>query len=222
MVDRARRLQTTITFWSLAIGFPIALIIFAFSGCNLRKRADKRACKAGSVDKCLEVAQFYDGKRGGIIAFLMSYADDATVYYLEACKLSSPDGCEHMLDVYQHGEQAKNLSVELSAIADALINACVADLAKGCTELETFMAEGDWVLVRSSLAFKRSCDAGRAQACYMLAGMHMKELVGLHNSGADVLPKLDKACASKFKDSCEMAKVYREGMAGSGAGSASP
>jgi TPR repeat protein len=222
MVDRAKRLNTTIGFWSMAIGFPIALIIFAFSGCNLRKRADKRACKAGSVDKCLEVGQYYDAKRGGIIAFLMSYADDATVYYLEACKLSSPDGCEHMLDVYEHGEQAKNLSVDTTAIADALIEACVADLAKGCTELESFAGVGDWVLVRSSEAFKRHCDAGSAQACYMLAGMDMKELAGLHNTAADVLPKLDKACASKLKDSCELARVYREGMAGAGPGSASP
>jgi len=109
------------------IAFPIALVLFAFSSCDVRKRSEKHACKAGKLEQCLDVAQYYDNKQGGIISFLMSHADTAIAYYFEACKLQSSIGCDRMMYVFRHGEQAKNLSTDLGQMADALIDACRPD-----------------------------------------------------------------------------------------------
>src|SRR5512143_3660886 len=106
-----RRLTWRVTFTATIILFPIALIIFAFSGCNVRKRSEKRACKAGKVEQCLYVGKYYEDKGMGLIPFLMSYNDDAIAYYTRACKLKSGAGCERMLHLLDHGaDQAKNLS----------------------------------------------------------------------------------------------------------------
>jgi TPR repeat protein len=215
-MNPSQRFNTTLYFWLMAICFPIALVIFGFSSCSLRKRSEKRACRNGDVQSCLAVGSFYEAKQGGIIAFLMSYADDATVYYFEACKLKSTTGCEHALDIYDHGEQAKNATVQPEDIADTLIAACIGQLDKGCTELEGYMVTRDWVVVRSRNAFQKQCDAGSAQACFRLAGMHMNNLVGLHNTLEEVTPLLDKACAAKIDQSCEMAKAYRDAAANKG------
>src|SRR5882724_4451179 len=130
------------------VAFPIALIIFAFSSCDVRKRSEKRACRGGDVDRCLEVGKYYEAKADGIIGFLMSNADTAIAYYYRACALRSPVGCERMTYVMAHSDQAKNLSTELTDMADALIDACAVRVAGTCDQLWTFMEQGDWVAVR--------------------------------------------------------------------------
>jgi TPR repeat protein len=209
-MQSARRLYYKVVLTLTVVGFPIALMIVAFSSCDIRKRSEKHACKAGDVEQCLAVGTYYDDKRGGIVAFLASYSNVATVYYFEACKHASPTGCARMLDVYEHGESARNPTVDATEVADALIEACAASLADGCKQLESFMAEGVWVENRSAQAFARQCTAGRGRACWVLAGMHIKGLAGLRDTVGDVLPLLERACASKIEHSCEAAQTYRD------------
>ena len=210
---------------AMLVAFPIALIIFAFSSCNLRKRSEKKACKAGEVQQCLYVGKYYEDKLGGIISFLMSHADTSVAYYFEACKLKSATGCERMMDVFKHGEQAKNLSTERTDMADALINACAERVTGSCDLLEAFMGEGDWVATRSARAFEQRCDRGSADACYRLGALHAHNLGGLHNITEEILPLYEKACAAQVENSCELAQAYRDvqasraAQAGSGSGS---
>ncbi|MEO9157688.1 MAG: hypothetical protein ABI591_18880 [Kofleriaceae bacterium] len=199
--------------WLLAIIlFPIGLVMFAFSSCDVRKRSEKHACKTGDLEQCLSVAKYYDDKQAGkgIISFLMSHSDTAIAYYFRACKLESSTGCDRMLDLFHHGEQAKNLSTDTADIADALIDACVERVVHGCDDLEAFMKEGDWVENRSAIAFKKRCDGGTAQACFRLAAMHGANLGGLHNNREEVVPLYDKACAAHIENSCELAQAYRD------------
>src|SRR5450432_3092723 len=203
------RIYYRIVLTVVLVAFPIALLIFAFSSCSLRKRSEKRACKAGNVEMCLEVGKFYEDKQGGIIAFLMSHADTSTAFYYEACKLKSATGCERMLYVYEHGEQAKNSSIEPTEVADVLIDACVERVSGGCKELDAYMQGTDWVANRMAIAFKRRCDSGNLDACYRLGALHGHELGGQHNVIDEVLPLYEKACTAKIENSCELAQAYR-------------
>ncbi len=205
----ADRLYGRVLVWGPIIVFPFALIIFAFSGCEIRKRSEKAACRSGNVEKCLQVGKYYDDKQGGLIAFLMSHADTSMVYYLEACKLKSSTGCERLVYIFDHGEQAKNLSVPLTEIADALINACTERVSGGCAQLDTFMGARDWVAARSAGAFKQRCDAGNNEACYRLGKLHGHNLGGLHNIIEEVLPLYEKACAAQVENACELVQAYR-------------
>jgi len=217
--------------WALTlIAFPVALVLFAFSSCDVRKRSEKKACKAGDVEQCLYVGKYYEDKQGGLVGFAMSHADTAIAYYFQACKLKSATGCERMLYVFKHGEQAKNLSTELADMADALINACAERVTGACDQLAAFMDERDWVANRSAIAFEQRCDTGNGEACYRLGTMHAHDLGGLHNVLEEILPLYEKACAAKVENACELAQAYRDeqakraaagsGSAGSDSGSA--
>lgn len=207
--------------WTLTlVAFPIALVIFAFSSCEVRKRSEKAACRGGDVAKCMYVGKYYEDKQGGIIGFLMSYADTSIRYYFEACKLKSGDGCERMLYVYAHGEQAKNLSTDLGAMADALIADCADRVSNTCDQLWTFINDRDWAQTRSAIAFDKRCTAGNGQACYILGRLHGQNLGGLHNIIEEVLPLYDKACTAGIQDGCTAAKNYRDVQAERAKGSA--
>ena len=111
------RLYGKILFWGPIILFPFALIVFAFSGCNVRHRAEKRACRNGDVKACLYLGTYYEAKAPGIIGFLLSYNDDAIVYLHHACKAHSVEACERMYKASEHGaDQAKNASIDLPEI----------------------------------------------------------------------------------------------------------
>lgn len=203
------RALSRLIFAITLVAFPIALIIFAFSSCDVRKRSEKRACREGDVEQCLYVGKYYEDKKDGIIGFLMSNADTAIANYYRACKLKSPVGCERMMDLLAHSDQAKNLSTELTDIADALIDACTARVTGGCDLLWAYMDEGDWVGARSALAFERRCNAGEGEACYRFARMHAQNLGGQHNVLDQVLPLYEKGCAGGNQDACTGAKNYR-------------
>ncbi|HET9992314.1 MAG TPA: hypothetical protein VFQ65_27470 [Kofleriaceae bacterium] len=204
-----RRFVFTLTL----VVFAIVLVIFAFSGCEVRKRSEKRACRNGEVEQCLYVAKYYEAKADGIIGFAMSNADTAIAYYYRACRLKSSVGCERMMYLRAHTDQAKNPSTELTDIADALIEACTARVEGGCVELWNFMDEGDWVANRSAIAFERLCNAGTGEACYWLGRMHGQNLGGQHNILEEVLPIYEKGCARGSKDACTSAQQYRDALA---------
>jgi hypothetical protein len=207
--------------WTLTlVAFPIALLVFAFSSCSLRKRSEKAACRDGDVAQCMYVGKYYEDKQGGIIAFLMSYADDSLRYYFEACKLKSAPGCERMLYVLAHGEQAKNLSTDLGDIADALIGDCADNVGDTCQQLWAFMGDRDWAQNRSAIAFDKRCAAGNGWACYIFGRMHGQNLGGQHNIAEEVIPLYDKACGSGIQDGCTAAKNYRDVQAQRAQGSA--
>jgi len=200
------RLAFTLTL----LAFVVVLLIVTFSGFEIRKRSEKQACRNGEVAQCLSVGKYYEDKEDGIIGYAMSNADTAIANYYRACRLKSSAGCERMMYVFVHGEQAKNLSTDLADMADALIEACAARVDGGCTELWSFMDGRDWVGVRSVIGFDRLCNAGAGEACYQLGRMHGQSLGGQHNVLEEVLPIYEKGCASGSKDACKSAQDYRD------------
>jgi hypothetical protein len=231
------RLYGKILFLGPIILFPFALIVFAFSSCNVRHRAEKRACRGGDVKACLYLGTYYEDKAPGILGFLMSYNQDAMTYLDYGCKAKSVEACEQMYQVFAHGaDQAKNGSVPLTDTADELIWGCAAGHDTLCDDLFDMSDHyGDWVERRAAMAFDKACNAGNAMACFKLVLMHQQKRAGLQNLVDDVIPLLDKACTANVYDSCKAAQVYRDRKAqleaeaargsaagsGSGAGSAS-
>ncbi len=192
--------------------FPIVLLICVFSSCDVRKRSAKHACKAGDLQQCLDVAKYYEAKSqgNGIINFATSNPDTATVYYFHACKLESSIGCDGMMKMNKNSNTART-TLELPAIVDALINACVDRVDNGCKNLESFWnVSDDWIANRSAIAFRQRCDTGNAQACYLVATMASKRQGSLRNTFDSVVPAFDKACAAHIEDSCARAKAYRD------------
>jgi TPR repeat protein len=192
------------------VTFGVVLVIFAFSSCEVRKRSEKRACRNGDVEECLYVGRYYEAKADGIIGFAMSNADTAIANYYRACRLKSAVGCERMMYLMSHSDQAKNLSTELTDIADALIEACAARVDGGCLQLWDYMDGRDWVGNRSAIAFERMCNAGTGEACYRLGRMHGQNLGGQHNVLEEVVPIYEKGCANGSKDACNSAQEYRD------------
>jgi TPR repeat protein len=203
------RLYRRIVFGITLVAFPIALLLFAFSSCEVRKRSEKQACRAGDVAQCLYVGKYYEDKQDGIIGFLMSNADTAIANYYQACKLKSPVGCDRMMYLLAHSDQAKNLSTELTDIADALIDACTARVRGACDQLWAYMNGSDWVANRSAAAFEVRCNGGIGEACYRLGRMRGQSLGGMQNVLPEMIRLYDKGCASGSQEACSGAKDYR-------------
>lgn len=225
------RLYGKILFLGPIFLFPFALIVFAFSSCNVRYRAEKRACRGGDVKACRFLGKYYEDKAPGIIGFLMSYNEDAARYLDIGCKAKDVEACKQMYEVFAHGaDQAKNASVPLTDTADELIWGCETEHDKLCEDLFDMMNHyGDWVAKRSAIAFEKACNEKNPYACFELVLMHQEKLAGLRNIVEEVIPLLDGACAGNVRDSCKAAQSYRVRKAeldakaaggGSGAGSA--
>ena len=203
------------TLFVALVVFPIVLLICVFSSCDVRNRSAKHACKAGDVQQCLEVARYYEAKSegNGIINFAMSNPDTATVYYFHACKLESSVGCDGMMKMNENSNTARS-TLELPAIVDVLINACVDQVDNSCKHLESLWSASEpWIANRSAIAFRQRCDAGNAQACYLVATMASKRQGSLRNTFDAVVPAFDKACAAHIKDACAQAQSYRDEQA---------
>ena len=200
------------TFVVALIVFPTVLVICLFSSCDVRNRSAKHACEVGDLQQCLDVARYYEDKSegNGIINFAMSNPDSATTYYFHACKLKSSVGCDRMVKMNGNSNTARS-TLELPAIVDALIDACVAQVDKSCGHLEELWTDSDdWIANRSASAFKKRCDSGDAQACYLVGAMAGKNQGSLHDTFDEAYPALEKACAARVKDSCARAERYRD------------
>lgn len=189
--------------------FLFGLVVFAFSGVDLRQRSEKAACERGDVAACLQVGHSYEDRAPGLIGFLMSNADTAIRSYTRACAGRSGEGCEHMVQMLQHSEQAANLSVPMTEIVDAALGSCIEQVPGACDQLGELLSYGKWVEVRSAQAFERGCGAGKPEACYRLAVFHANELGGLDKTLETILPLYEKGCAGGIAQACTLADAWR-------------
>lgn len=125
--------------WYLFLGavllFILVLPIYACSGCEIRKRNEKRACREGKVDACLVVARYYEAKADGLFGFLLSNAITSNDAYARACKLGSAEACERAAYVILHYDAARDTSYSYADAARDFATACVAGVANACDEL---------------------------------------------------------------------------------------
>jgi TPR repeat protein len=209
------RWLTRALFTLTVILFFASLPIVGCSGCNLRRRGDKRACRNGNVDKCLALGAYYEGKTDGLLGFLMSNGATASDYYFRACKLKSGAGCVKMRSL--HYDSAKDPSFSITEEADALIATCAEERPTSsrsdqlaCDQLWDFMDGVDWAQNRAAHKLDDLCAAGTASACYWVGRMHGQELGGLHNTWDEVIPLYEKACTNGVDPACIAAQEYRK------------
>jgi TPR repeat protein len=119
--------------------FLLGLVVFAFSGCDVRQRSAKKACRGGSSAQCLVVGKYYEARMDGLFGFLMSNYATAVEYYGKACKIDSAegyDGCERLGYLILHpADSARDHGYTTDGAYQALRRACANKVTKACDEL---------------------------------------------------------------------------------------
>lgn len=141
---------------------PVALITLAFSSCNLRRRADKRACRNGSAERCLAVGQFYEERTSGFFATFLSNATTAQDYYDRACKLGNVKGCArlgHMVVVGTYGTIRDSDFTRKDGVS-ALEKACDGGVIDACHELIDVVDDK-----RAAALLAKLCEASDKSSC---------------------------------------------------------
>ena len=177
----------------IAIMFPVGLIIMAFSGCDLRQRSAKHACRDGSAAQCLAVGKFYESRTDGMIGFLLSNAVTAESYYNLGCKHGSSKSCArfgHMIVVGSY-DSAFDSGFSNAQGMRALKTACDGGEADACRELASAVEPAEAAPILEKL-----CNGGDNVSC--------DELVDAYRDSdpkrADEL--LAKRCDAGDNDSC--------------------
>jgi len=141
---------------------PVALIILAFSSCNLRRRADKKACHNGAAERCLAVGQFYEERASGFVATFLSNATTAQDYYQRACKLGNVTGCArfgHMVVVGTY-DTIRDGDFKRADGISALQKACDGGVIDACHELIDVVDDK-----RAAALLAKLCDSGDKPSC---------------------------------------------------------
>ncbi len=153
------------------VAFPVALVIFAFSSCDVRRRGDKHACRDGSAAPCLSVGQFYEVRADGFVATMLSNATTAKQYYDRACKLGSSVGCArfgHMVVVGSYDVIRDDNFRRADGMA-ALDKACDGGEIDACHELADAAEPAQAALVLAKL-----CDRGDKASCDKLVAAYLQ------------------------------------------------
>ena len=222
----------------MAIVFPIALGVYACSGCDLRKRSEKHACEDGSGAQCLVVGKFYEARTDGLFGFLLSNAVTAKRYYHRGCVAGNLDCCAHFGHMIVNGayDSARDDDFNHGQGMNALKKACDGGQSDACRELADASDPADAAPILEKLCkggdkascdklesvyeaidpkrandfVAKRCDGGEAEACRELG----KTL--LAGSNDDELTRgttmLAKACDMQSWDACrELAEAYLDG-----------
>jgi TPR repeat protein len=208
----ADRTYRRIVFTIALVAFPIVVVIATFSGCDIRKRSEKRACRGGAAEPCLALGRYYEAKTDGILGFAMSNGVTATTYYDLGCKHGSNVSCERLGHaVFHRYDSVKDSDVTEEDAVRALAKACVADASSGaCTELGKLYGDylsGTMVEDLASRFFLDACNKrGEAAGCYEFA-----DFVTADHHGVAAHPELAKryfakACAGGYQAGCARAK----------------
>jgi TPR repeat protein len=211
MSDRLELAYQGLIIDIIMVTFPIALVIFAFSGFDIRYGSAKAACKKGSVERCLAVAKTYDEASSGIVGFLLSNVESARTYYDRACSLGSVAACYRLGTTILHGADAATDSHFTKAdAARAFDKACGAHLFDACYALGLLYADNRGVDdVWAVKAFSEGCDGGNSRACNQLGVFHVQGRGGLARDSTLALQFFSKACDAKDGPSGACAAVYR-------------
>ncbi len=197
--------QMTAVIAVAAAVVAVVLVIFGalFSGCDVRYRSQKAACRGGDVEQCLAVAKIYDDKGDALLADVLHYGDATREYYKRACDLGSPVGCagfaKHSYD-----------DSEAGARIHAHTTACAGGIAASCVELGDAYATGQDVPrddARALTLYLSGCTAKDGKACEDAAIMRAMGRGAAHDDG--VALDLDKqGCAAGDKNACVEVEWY--------------
>lgn len=180
------------------VAFPIALVIYAFSGCELRHRSAKAACRAGSVEPCLAVAKIYDDASDGLLGFLLSNVETARVHYDKACTLGSVAACDRLGALILHGaDAARDSRFGAADAARAFDKACAGHLLDACHALGMLYVDGrgvDTDEAHAAQLFAQGCAGNDGNACYQLGVFTADGRGGLTADPARALALFAQSC----------------------------
>lgn len=174
--------------------FPIAVVIYAFSSCDVRRRGDKHACRDGSAAPCLAVGQFYEDRTDGLVATMLSNATTAKQYYDRACKLGSATGCArfgHMVVSGSYDAMRDDGFTREDGMV-ALDKACDGGELDACHELADAAKPAQAIVVLAKL-----CDHGDKPSCDRLVPAYQQVGDGKH--ATELLARL---CDAGDEDHC--------------------
>ena len=187
----------------MVVVFPIAVVIYAFSGCDLRRRSAKHACRDGSAEQCFAVGQFYESRTDGLIATMLSNATTAKDYYDRACKLGNTPGCArfgHMIVVGSYDAMRGDDFTREDGL-NALEKACDGGQTDACGELADHADAA-----QAAPVFAKRCDAGDKDSCNKLVHAYLR--IDPKRAG-ELLAKL---CDAGDNDHCrELGSAYLAG-----------
>jgi len=176
--------------WLMTIVFPFALLVFAFSWCDVRQCSSKHACKDGSARDCLAVGHFYEERDDGLFAFLLSNGNTAEDYYHRGCKLGDQASCARFgyMVVVSGGDNVRDSKFELDEGIAALAEACAGNDLDACRTFAGAVVEPE----RSIAPLSKLCDSGDKDSCD-----HLLDADAVHTGEI-----LDKLCNRGDHDRC--------------------
>ena len=192
------------------IAFPFVLIIALFSGCDVRKRSEKAACRGGDGAQCLAVGKYYEGKASGIIGFAMSHGATAAGYYNLGCNHGSLAACERLGNIMFNGyDSARDYHLSQADGLRAYAKACIGKLAEACDGIdEAYKApyEAEEVADVTSRYFLDACKAKEARGCFEFAKF-VRKSHGEQNADPDLAKQyFGKACELGDMEGCAKAR----------------
>jgi TPR repeat protein len=199
----------------LMIVFPIALVVYGFSGCDVRHRSQKSACSDGDAKQCLAVAKLYQDDAIGLLPFLLSNFETAKEYDDRACTLGDMAGCEALFQIIMngHGEAARDSRFGLKEASVASDKACDAGYADACYEAGLFYS-GDMDLPadapRANALWAQSCAGRYADGCYVLAVSYVLGRGGLEKDLDRAASLFGDACDAGSSKGCEQVQSYEK------------
>jgi TPR repeat protein len=190
--------------------FIIVLPIYACSGCDLRKRSEKAACRGGNGDVCLAVGKYYEAKADGILGFAMSNGATAAGFYNLGCKNGSLASCERLGNIMFNGyDSAKDDHLSQADGLRAYAKACLGKLAEACDGIdEAYKApyEAEEVADVTSRYFLDACKAKDARGCFEFAKF-VRTSHGEQNADPDLAKQyFGKACDLGDMEGCAKAR----------------
>jgi TPR repeat protein len=198
----------------LMIVFPIALVVYGFSGCDMRHRSQKSACTEGDAQQCIAVAKLYQDDAIGLVPFLLSNFETAKEYYDRACTLGDMAGCEGLSQIIMngHGEAARDSRFGLKEASVASDKACDGGYADACYEAGLFYI-GDLDMPadvpRANALFARACAGKNADGCYSMGVSYALGRGGLARDLDRAASFFADACDAGDGKGCEQATSYR-------------
>ena len=225
---------------AVAVLFPIALIIYAFSGCDVRRRADEARLPRWVGRPVPRGWKFYEARTDGLFATLLSNATTAKDYYDRACKLGNATGCArlgHMVvvgaydvisdDAFTRAYGIRTLKKgcdggdmgACSELADAVDSAtavpvlekvCAGGDKDGCNKLEKAYLDTD--PKRAVELLDKLCNGGDDEHCRELGRAFLAGSEYVEADPARGVALLTKACDHGAWEGCtELASAYLDG-----------
>lgn len=187
----------------MIIVFPIALVVYAVSGCDVRRRSDKHACRHGAAERCVAVGKFYESRTDGLVATLLSNAATAKDYYHRACELGNRDGCArfgHMVVVGSYDTIRDDGYLSADGMS-ALGKACDDRDLDACRELADAAEPAQAAPILAKL-----CDGGDKASCDKLVPAY------LETDPKRAIELLTKLCDGGDNDHCrELGSAFLTG-----------